>query len=69
MLTVPADTPVTMPDVMPTVATVVLELLHVPPVTESVSVIVDPAHTVPGPDIEGTDETVITLETVQPPTE
>ena len=36
----PAATPVTMPEVIPTVATAVLLLVQVPPVTASASVVV-----------------------------
>ena len=48
-------TPVTTPLDEPTVATEVLLLLHVPPVVESVNVVVEPAHTgdIP-PVIDGT---------------
>jgi hypothetical protein len=46
MVTVPADTPVTIPVEDPTVATEALLLLHVPPVVASLSDIVRPAPTV-----------------------
>jgi hypothetical protein len=49
MVDVPAAMPVTTPEVEPTVATAVLALLHVPPATESVSVMVDPEQRVLGP--------------------
>ena len=45
MVAVPVDTPVTMP-VLPTVATLMLPLLHVPPLVRSVSTVVAPEHTV-----------------------
>ena len=51
MVTVPALTPVTMPVEAPTVAVPVAVLLHVPPPVASVSVILDPAHTLVGPEI------------------
>ena len=44
IVTVPADTPVTIPVVAPTVATAVLELYHVPVVVLE-SVVVAPTHT------------------------
>ena len=46
----PVLTAVTIP-VLPTVATAVLSLLHVPPVAVSVKVIVVPVHIVPPPPI------------------
>jgi len=45
---VPAETPVTIPEEEPTVATEGLPLLHVPPPVP-VSIIEDPTHTLPGP--------------------
>ena len=49
------------------VATPVLLLLHEPPVVASLSVIVDPTHTVEGPDMEGAvEETVIVLVAMHP---
>jgi hypothetical protein len=48
----PGLLPVTTP-ALPTVATVVLLLLHAPPVETSDSVIVEPTHTLPGPRIGG----------------
>lgn len=47
MVAVPDDTPVTTPPV--TVAMLVLLLLHVPLPADELSVVVDPAHTVPVP--------------------
>jgi len=61
-----------MPDNEPTVAMETLELVHVPPVGEPVSVTVLPAHTeIPGtpadpPVIVGTGFTVIFVVTKQP---
>jgi hypothetical protein len=46
MVEVPVATPVTTPEDDPTVATVVVELIHEPPLVASVSVIDDPAQTV-----------------------
>ncbi len=45
------ETPVTMPVVKLTVATVEVELVHVPPGVLLVSVIVVPSQTADGPDI------------------
>ena len=47
----PADTPVTTPDVEFTVATLVVALLHTPPGIDSVNDCVAPTHTVPAPEI------------------
>ena len=44
IVVVPADTPVTTPEVTSTVAIAALPLLHVPPVVASLSVEVAPAH-------------------------
>lgn len=44
MFAVPAVTPQKKPDVLPTVATAVLLLVHVPPVAPSVSVKHSPVH-------------------------
>lgn len=49
MVLVPPPVPVTMPDVTPTVATAVLLLAHVPPVTASLSVVVVPWQRLPAP--------------------
>jgi len=57
---VPADTPVTTPDDVPTVATAALPLAQVPPkrpVNESVA----PTHTLAGPDIAGGRESMVTV--------
>ena len=48
----PALTPVTIP-VLPTVATAVLLLVHVPPARRSVNVTDEPVHRLPGPVIGG----------------
>ena len=55
---VPAETPVTTPEVEPTVATPVLPLTHVPPVTEGVSVDVWPEQMLVEPDIAAEGLTV-----------
>ena len=59
---VPATAPLTMPDV-PIVATVVLLLLHTPPVVASLNVVVEPAHTVAVPVIFDTGTTVNVVNT------
>ena len=51
MVVVPAVPPVTTP-VELTLATVVLLLLHIPPVTPSLNVVPKPEHTDVAPDIE-----------------
>ncbi len=62
----PLATPVTTPVAEPIVATDAVLLVHVPP-TESVNVVVEPAHTLAVPDIEdGEAFTVITFVVVQP---
>lgn len=64
----PPDRPVTAPVVAFTVTMLVALLLHVPPLTVLVFVIVCPAHTVLGPpNVPGELFTVTTLVTVLPP--
>ena len=66
----PAKTPVTMPVKDPTVAISGLLLLHTPPAVGSVSNIVEPTHTVDGPEIiPGYGLTVIVLVATQVPIE
>ena len=68
----PAATPVTMPVLATMLACPELLLLQVPPVAESVSVILFPVHTVAGPliiDGIGVMVTLITVETVTLPLE
>ena len=61
MIAVPADTPVTIPVRLATVAFDGLLLLHVPPVAVFDNVVVNPAHTDDVPDIaEGAPLTVTT---------
>jgi hypothetical protein len=50
MITLPPDTPVTIP-VAPTVAIEVLLLLHTPPGVPSVNVVDAPTHTLDAPEI------------------
>ncbi len=65
MVAVPgAPTPLTIPLEPTTVANAVLLLLHEPPETASLNVIVDPKQTLPGPLIVGTEVTTVTLSVV-----
>lgn len=67
---VPAITPVTTPDIEPTVAIVGAPLLHVPPVTASLSVVVAPAHMLALPVITDggiTDNVVVVVHPVANP--
>ena len=67
IVAVPPDTPVTIPLPKPTVATVVLPLVHVPVVTASLSAMVNPVHTVESPVIAaGRRLTVTVFNAVQP---
>ena len=67
MTDVPASIPETTPVVVPIVATVVLLLLHVPPVMASLSVTVLPWHTEEGPVMAtGGGRTVTEKADVQP---
>jgi len=67
MVAVPVVLPVTVPSV-PTVATIVLELLQVPPPVASVSAVFDPWHTLAVPVmIAGCVFTVTTAVAVQVP--
>ena len=51
---VPAEVPVATPEDAPIVATVEVPLVHVPPGTEFINVVVPPAHTVVVPVIGAT---------------
>ncbi len=67
MFAVPTATPVTWPVVEPTVAMLVLLLLHVPGPATSLNVAVDPIQTCGSPIIAGgVLTTVKTIEVVQP---
>jgi hypothetical protein len=67
MVTLPADTPVTVPVVDPMLANVLLLLVHVPGLDASVSVEVRPTHTFVVPPIAaGNAFTVIGVVTEQP---
>lgn len=67
MVTVPAETPVTNPPVDVMVATAVLELAHVPPVGDPLSVEPEPTQTAAVPVIPvGSGFTVKTVVRVQP---
>jgi hypothetical protein len=62
MVSSPAITPVTVP---PVTEALVLEALHTPPVTASVSVITAPAQTPDGPEIvPAAGETFIAMECI-----
>ncbi len=52
IVAVPAETPVTSPEVNPTVAIEVLLLVQLPPGIKLVRVIMEPAQTLPAPEIE-----------------
>ena len=70
MVAVPADMPVTNPvEVM--VAIVVLLLLQTPPMVASLSVVVDPTHTLAMPVIAGGPAVIVTpkVEVQLPPNE
>jgi len=62
IIAVPDDTPVTFPVPLPTVATAVLPLAHVPPVVPSVNVVVEPAQN--GDDAEIPTGVVLTVTIV-----
>jgi hypothetical protein len=65
---VPRDTPPIIPDDDPIVATEVLPLVHKPPPTASLSVLLLPLHTSRLPRIgPGSGLTVMVVETAQPP--
>ena len=49
IVAVPAATPVTIPDEVPTVAIDVLLLVHIPPAVASLNVVVEPTQTLPLP--------------------
>lgn len=67
MVTVPADTPSTNPDVEPIVAIPVLLLLHTPPAVASFKVVVPSTQTLVTPVIEdGKGFTVTTVVVRQP---
>lgn len=67
MLSVPAATPVTIPDDEPTVANVGLLLIQLPPDVASVSVVFRPTHTLVAPPIAaGKGFTVTGADLLQP---
>ncbi len=66
MVTLPAATPVTMPEVRPTVASDADELIQVPPVALSLRAIVCPTHTDDGPCMGAPARTVTDLVYIQP---
>ena len=66
IVALPEATPVTTPVEVPTVAIVLLLLLHVPPAIAQLSDEVPPAHNVVVPVIEATALTVASVVTKQP---
>ena len=58
---VPAVVPVTMPELVPTVAIPVAPEVHVPPVVASLKVVVDPAHIVNVPVIDDGNGLTVTI--------
>ena len=67
MMLVPSATPFTTPVVEPMVAVAVVVLIHVPPATASLRVIVAPTHTALGPVMAvGMVYTAIVVLTLQP---
>lgn len=67
MFVVPAVNPVTTPDAEPIVATLVLLLVHRPPIVPLLNVVVDPSHTVVLPEIAtGVWFTVILIVAAHP---
>lgn len=67
MVAVPADTPVTIPELMPIVAIVVAVLVQVPPPTASVSGVVAPIHTVIIPVMAAGTGLTVTVSTAAQP--
>ena len=63
----PEVTPVTTPEVEPTVATAELLVIHVPPDGEPVNVVDDPMQTLELPEIVAEELTVTDLVAVHPP--
>jgi hypothetical protein len=63
----PTVTPVTTPDVRPTVATAVFPLLHVPPLVRSCNKVVPPVHMVIVPVIGAAALTDTIAVAAQPP--
>jgi len=64
---VPGATPLTKPELLPTVAVAVLLLLHTPPVTASLNAVVRPWHTVAVPVIAATPGLTVTVALVRQP--
>ena len=62
IVTVPAETPITTPEVDPTVAIAVLLLLHVPPLVESCNTTYDPTQVPEAPVIEDIDVEEVTVK-------
>jgi 1,4-dihydroxy-2-naphthoate octaprenyltransferase len=64
---VPADTPVTTPVIIPTMATAVLLLLQSPPIVVVLRVIVAPSHTVDSPESAAGDRFTVTIAMAEHP--
>jgi hypothetical protein len=61
IIEVPTLTPVITPEVNPALATAVVPLTHVPPVTELDSVMPEPTHTADGPLIVPAEADIVTV--------
>lgn len=66
IIDVPAETPVTPPEIIPTVATELVKLLQVPPTAASSNDIVLPWHTVAAPVIGERGLTVTSIAAIHP---
>lgn len=66
MIAVPAETPITTPDTVPTFAIAILLLLHVPPPGAPTSVVDPPWHTAIAPLIDGNGLTENDIIAMQP---
>ena len=69
MIDVPGLTPVTTPEADPTVAIVVVPLVHVPPLVALLKVVVLPTHIVMTPVIGVGDGNIFTVNVTQQPAE
>ena len=68
MVVEPFNTPLTIPEADPTVATEVALLVHVPPVVALLRVVVDPIHTFATPEIVSGKAFTVATFTVEHPT-
>jgi hypothetical protein len=67
MVEVPDDTPYTIPELVPTVATLVVLLLHMPPPVVLLSVVLLPTHTVDEPVIAAGSGLTVTTSVAKHP--